>query len=292
MKKLTRKMIPAFAMLLLSAVLMSTASFAWFSMNTNVSATGFEVQATAPAALWIAKGTSGYGTTISFTPESPATAKQIAPVTRDPSGTYAGTNASAWKFYGLTEDEYGYKAVKNDGTVDLVWEEVKEGDTITAHKNVVEDTAWANVYKTSFYLKLEGTNTGVKNTTDMRTVSAKATLSWKDKETGRTADDIYQSLRIAIVTDGKVGTGEGTNATQFSEGGCSVYSFAELGTAYDPSTALGGTASFLTIAAQEDVKVWVYVWFEGTDGTCMNANAQNLDVFSIDLAFVCGPVGG
>ena len=45
--KLTRKLIPAFIMLLVSAVLMSTASFAWFAMNTTVEATGMEVEAKA-----------------------------------------------------------------------------------------------------------------------------------------------------------------------------------------------------------------------------------------------------
>ena len=43
--KSTRKIIPALAMLLISAVLMSTASFAWFSMNENVYATGMQVTA-------------------------------------------------------------------------------------------------------------------------------------------------------------------------------------------------------------------------------------------------------
>ena len=38
--KNTRKLIPAVVMLLVSAVLMSTASFAWFSMNKQVTATG------------------------------------------------------------------------------------------------------------------------------------------------------------------------------------------------------------------------------------------------------------
>ena len=46
MKK-TRKLIPALAMLLLSAVLMSTASFAWFSMNDKVTVNGMEIQAMA-----------------------------------------------------------------------------------------------------------------------------------------------------------------------------------------------------------------------------------------------------
>ena len=44
MKKF-RKLIPALALLIVSAVLMSTASYAWFSMNTQVTATGMEVTA-------------------------------------------------------------------------------------------------------------------------------------------------------------------------------------------------------------------------------------------------------
>ena len=43
--KSTRKLIPALAMLLLSAIMVSTASFAWFSMNTTVTANGMQIQA-------------------------------------------------------------------------------------------------------------------------------------------------------------------------------------------------------------------------------------------------------
>lgn len=39
MKKFS-KLIPAFCMLLISAMLMGTSTFAWFSMNTQVTATG------------------------------------------------------------------------------------------------------------------------------------------------------------------------------------------------------------------------------------------------------------
>ena len=52
MKKM-RKIIPAFAMLLVSAIMMSTASFAWFSMGTTATATGMEVKATASSSLVI-----------------------------------------------------------------------------------------------------------------------------------------------------------------------------------------------------------------------------------------------
>ena len=44
MKK-TRKLIPAIAMLLVSLIVMSSASFAWFSMNKQVTATGMQVTA-------------------------------------------------------------------------------------------------------------------------------------------------------------------------------------------------------------------------------------------------------
>lgn len=55
MKKM-RKLLPAFAMLLVSAVMMSTASFAWFSMGTTASATGMEVKAKADSSLIISLG--------------------------------------------------------------------------------------------------------------------------------------------------------------------------------------------------------------------------------------------
>jgi hypothetical protein len=48
-----RKLIPAIAMLLVSAVMMSTASFAWFSSNYSATATGMQVKATASGGIAI-----------------------------------------------------------------------------------------------------------------------------------------------------------------------------------------------------------------------------------------------
>ena len=52
MKK-TLKLVPAFAMLLVSAILVSTSTYAWFSMNTAVTATGMQVQAKAESGIVI-----------------------------------------------------------------------------------------------------------------------------------------------------------------------------------------------------------------------------------------------
>ena len=52
-----KKLVPALAMLLISAVLLSTASFAWFSMNTTVTVTGMSVTAKVNDNLQIAETT-------------------------------------------------------------------------------------------------------------------------------------------------------------------------------------------------------------------------------------------
>ena len=52
MKKM-RRLIPAIAMLLVSAVMLSTASFAWFSMSSEAKAEGMTVKATADSSLLI-----------------------------------------------------------------------------------------------------------------------------------------------------------------------------------------------------------------------------------------------
>lgn len=53
--KSMKKLIPAIAMLIISAVLLSTASYAWFSMNKVVTATGMQVEAKASSSLIITK---------------------------------------------------------------------------------------------------------------------------------------------------------------------------------------------------------------------------------------------
>lgn len=52
MKKM-RKLVPAFAMLMVAAIMMSTASFAWFTMNDRVTASGMQIQAKATGSLII-----------------------------------------------------------------------------------------------------------------------------------------------------------------------------------------------------------------------------------------------
>ena len=68
MKKM-RRLIPAVAMLMVAAVMLSTASFAWFTMNDVVTASGMQVQAKAAGNLLISKA-----------PMSPSSSQMMAKI--------------------------------------------------------------------------------------------------------------------------------------------------------------------------------------------------------------------
>lgn len=71
--KVTKKLIPAIAMLVISAVTLSSASFAWFTMSKQVQVSQINLTATSADSLLIAKGTTkpvigDYATSVAFDP--------------------------------------------------------------------------------------------------------------------------------------------------------------------------------------------------------------------------------
>lgn len=78
-----KKIIPALCMLLISAVLMGTSTYAWFSMNTTVSATGMQVAAKTDNAFLIIKaGTTLEGQATTATGTVNASLKPVKPATK------------------------------------------------------------------------------------------------------------------------------------------------------------------------------------------------------------------
>ena len=80
-----RKIIPALSAVLLSLVIVSTATFAWFSMNKEVAATGINVKSTAPANtqissdlnVWSNGTASTTGEVLNYTPSSTTNGKDF-----------------------------------------------------------------------------------------------------------------------------------------------------------------------------------------------------------------------
>ena len=268
MKKLNRKLIPAFAMLLLSAVLMSTASFAWFTSNGSVAADGINITATAPAALWIAdESTDAFDTAVTL---KAATAAKTGmyPVTQKPDTNTKDNDQ--WNFWRLKSDSYS--KITDQGVIegginyDTDLEAAKDGDFI----------------KEDIYLKLEGTKVVTDGELDeekseIMKIGVKVQITEPTNAVGD-VDLIYKSIKIAVVTSANTSEKEtGATTDICSTNGSYVF---------QPKNFEQTAAQYLfDLVAQETVKVTIYVWFEGEDEFCKNANAMDLESFGIELAF-------
>ena len=143
--KAMRKILPALCMLLVSAVLLGSTTYAWFSANTTVEATGMQLTAESATSLFISN-TAGYAdntfkASVVFTNEYTANSK-VSPVDyEDLDKLKVGT------FYGLNEEQI--KDVDASGKVsDAVLTEAKKNTTDMEK----------NVFKETFKLKLTSTN--------------------------------------------------------------------------------------------------------------------------------------
>lgn len=112
-----KKLIPAIVLLLISAIVMSTASYAWFSMNKTVTATNMQVTATADGSLVITTGALPTSTTSSVT---------VAMADQDATALLASTHDSTWATY-ATGLKYNDNAEKVSATTGLAL----TGETLT-----------------------------------------------------------------------------------------------------------------------------------------------------------------
>lgn len=133
MKKF-RKLVPAFAMLLVSATVLASTTFAWFSMNNKVTATGMEVTAKANTQyLIVGQTVDGDGKVVN----AAADKNTVAMLKADGFGTANGTDGSKIYVFPVSKvtdlesikDVTGNKIVNYTGTEDPI----KVGDYFTAN---------------------------------------------------------------------------------------------------------------------------------------------------------------
>ena len=263
--KLSRKLLPAIAMLLVSAVMMSTASFAWFSTNTTATANGFQVQVSAAKNLLIKdSGATDYKSSVVYDDEE-AIKKNLSPASTDPSTI---TNADpAPVFYSIAD----------------------AGDMDPDSYEAAADTTFATT--TTNYVKktvnLNATGEYDEGKTSFGNVTAKITVG------GVTTSPVMPSFRVLLVVT------QGTTTNYF------LYApITGADSSYEPvtgttSTSLGSaittysnvsTAIITGIPKETAYTVDIYMWFEGQDEACKATNAINLvaNTVTIDFSLVAG----
>ena len=199
-----KKLIPALCMLLVAATLLGTSTYAWFSMNTQVTASGMSVTASAPKSLLISTSEdTGFGNTVSLTSMT-TVAGTIVPSHYNEKMLFAKLNNSGTALVDQAGDTYGVAKTEMDAFI------AGSDATFPTGKTYIAQTE-EDYFKDDIYLKYEGEN-GTANIT--------LSVAFATENT----DPVKTAMHVVVVNS------EGTVVLD--------YDMSEAGTAKDISGAV------------------------------------------------------
>jgi hypothetical protein len=265
-----KKLIPAAGMLAVSATMLATSTYAWFSMNTQVTAKGMQVKAKAEGGIvisndaetsnWVQEADASYTTKAELFPISTAdfntwyhaksteadnaAAGQNAndytqPVNTNPTGSGIGTDSTSNAYY-LVDT---FKIASSGETLN------KSGDTPLLYINKVTATDPNN-------------------------------------------QNLSKALRVGITV--------GSDTTKYIYaplGGTASYKVGGSDSSTTPLTPVTGknkatSISSIPSTSATPITVKVYVWYEGEDENLKSSNASgvSLDDLSVSVQFGTTPI--
>lgn len=269
-----KKLIPALCMLLVAACLMGTSTYAWFSANTQVTASGMSVKAASDGGLAIASYNNVAGAKTEPDEEDFASS--------------AALNNNDWKYGNST-----IKPASFNGTDWVKGAASFAGEYAATSMEDVTNLA-EHVQRTTWQLKSLKDGYTAQVAVQSITVtgsSGSATLN--------------KSLRVAIVTDDHIII----FAPLYDESQTGLVYVASYTTT--PSLAITTASSLIKagdgITVNDDdtttINAWnqtavvfddlgtaaedldVYVYYEGQDTNCKSANATNIDTLSVSINY-------
>ena len=315
-----KKLIPAVAMLTTSAVMLSTATYAWFTMSREVEVTGIKLTATTPQTIEISLGKATTQATIDNT--TWATAPKNDAADTDLWSNKAATSSVYASFGKLipasstdgTNLYYTTKAKENGKSVDITganaftqatennnagWTFQTAGASSETESNLTADTKGEG-----YYLDIPVWF----RTTSTSDVNLGLDVEVKQGSDSNTTTELYKAARVAILPETKAAQSvflgaEGNAATNYYTDGKAVSTAAAtLTDSYgnvSVATEVKATDGKVTNAANatqvatvtastgtgygDAVKYYIRVWLEGEDEACWNANAGQ--DFQINLKF-------
>lgn len=274
MKKF-KKLIPALCMLLVSAVMLGSTTFAWFSMNKTVTATGMEIKAEVPTQLLISHNNTLWGNTMTLSSDSQI-GETVAPVT-----VYSINKGETLTntFYKMTTD--GMKLVNELGKNGLTYTAANianiriDGTTEGTAAKAFETTE-KDYYQDDIYLKLSGK---LSATTTENKVKATAKITNK-ATAGESLDAITNALRLVIVDgDSKVlvSVDCGAANTEITVDDTKNYKTIDLGEVFE-----------FVASNKDSQKLTLFAFYYGEDDNCYNNNATDVDGLNITIDFTLG----
>jgi hypothetical protein len=305
-----KKLIPAVAMLTTSAVMLSTATYAWFTMSREVEVTGIKLTATTPQTIEISLGQATTSNTLTHGVEATAP-------NSDDMWTHTAATGSVYQDFGKLIPVssvdgfnmfYTEKATENGKKVSDVPNPFTKAETAVGWEfkeggKSAETGAVVNAAEndgSGYYLDIP---------VWFRTTSTDAVTLGLEVEIKNSSDDdtksvLYKAAQVAILPETKSAQKvfSETGAKYYKDGKAVATAGATLAASYGDvsaateATVTGGkvtnpdaTTQVATVTASTGtgyggaVKYYIRVWLEGEDEACWNANAGQ--DFVINLKF-------
>lgn len=305
-----KKLIPAVAMLTTSAVMLSTATYAWFTMSREVEVTGIKLTATTPQTIEISLRQATTSNTLTHGVEATAP-------NSDDMWTHTAATGSVYQDFGKLIPVssvdgfnmfYTEKATENGKKVSDVPNPFTKAETAVGWEfkeggKSAETGAVVNAAEndgSGYYLDIP---------VWFRTTSTDAVTLGLEVEIKNSSDDdtksvLYKAARVAILPETKSAQKvfSETGAKYYKDGKAVATAGATLAASYGDvsaateATVTGGkvtnpdaTTQVATVTASTGtgyggaVKYYIRVWLEGEDEACWNANAGQ--DFVINLKF-------
>lgn len=249
-----KKLIPALCMLLVAAALLGTSTYAWFSMNTEVKATGMQVKAVTNANLYIKEGLI------------------------DDANAITGVQATMTStVHSLSPAEL----TDSSGTVT-----VKVPATYTEGKLPTVNTAGEGATWTE-----KGTFTATTPTATLATTTSDGIGNYIAAETMTIVRKAQTDVASVYDVDAAVTVTLGSESNLNKALYCGfLVGTTFIQKAADTPTA-SGTATFTFADVLDNVadnavqKITFVLWYEGEDANCTSNNAVSISTNSVTITF-------
>jgi hypothetical protein len=257
-----KKLVPALCLLLISALLLGTSTYAWFSMNTQVTATGMAVIARAEDGLVISNAASG------------TYDQRAASVKSTAAELYPGSTADLSNWWHSVSTNPAAANTQQDYTEGTAW--------------VANSGTYGNYVVHDFYIRSSAASALTVASLDVKTLTVTPTGALQN---------LSPTLRVGIKFAGDSNayiyapvTGADTACTVQPGTPSGSTPVAYVGTGrINVSEATAPTASTVTSIpanSQAGTHVEVFVWYEGEDASCISNNIEaSLQQLDVEIVF-------
>ena len=268
------------SMLLVSIMTLSSATYAWFTMNKTVTVDGMKLKATAEDGLVISDSTkTNWATSWDV---NMATAATLAPTSN-----YANAATAATTFVTNKSDLFDNAKANQAadyvdlGTLDWSDQTANSGSIGSKTTGTTPNAVTTNyVLKRTFYIKATGDQAWAKN---LVIDEVKAEV---DGDSAATSENLDKALRVLVVVndvDAFVYAPITGATTSYNWKGTMTGAQAVTTVASTTDSTCTNVASIPIVDANA-VKVDMYMYFEGEDANCKSSNISNISVDTLKVS--------